>query len=200
MSRRTDHSAFDRRSLLGGALIGGVGAALGAQAVSATPSGPRAAIVPPPIWATEPLNLRMLLTPARVYDSRSGQLPDGTDPVTGATDTRLLVNQTRRIDVSFILGVEENFSGVPADSEAVLLNVTAVNCVGNTGYLKLWADGGTEPSTSSLNWDHQAATIANSVTTRHGNGYINVRCGGPAGGSVNFIIDVLGYYESTVLL
>ena len=59
---------------------------------------------------------------------------------------------------------------------------------------------GTEPTTSSLNWDHQAATIANSVTTRHGNGYINVRCGGPAGGSVNFIIDVLGYYESTVLL
>lgn len=199
MSRRSTRVALDRRSLLGGALLGGVGAVLGSRPVAAAPDGPRAAIVPP-VLATDALTFRMLLTPVRVYDSRVGQDPDGTDPFSGAGDTRLLRNGTRRIDVSYVLGSESSPTGVLPTTAAVLLNLTAVGTAGSSGYLKVWAYGGTEPAISSLNWDHQSAIIANSVTTRHGSGYIMIGCGGPVGCSTNVIVDVLGYYATDVPL
>ena len=202
MSRRESRLTLDRRALLGGALLGGVGAALGAQPASAAPRVVRSSSRPPrpeilPITppSTAALALRLLNTPVRVYDSRVGQAPEGTDNVTGAGDTRLAKDETRRIDVSYVLGDEANPTGIDTTSAGVLLNLTAVNTIGASGYLKVWAFSGTEPSVSALNWDHQSAVIANSVTTRHVDGWIMLKCGGATGCSTNVIIDVLGFYE-----
>lgn len=206
MSRRESRLTLDRRTLLGGALIGGAGAALGARPAAAAPVAARPAgralpqtDLAPPILTTSALWLKMLLTPVRVYDSRVGQVPEGTDPLTGASDTRLGRSETRKIDVSYVLGDETKWTGVDtATSEAVLLNITAVNTIGASGYLKAWAFGGTEPAISVLNWDHQSAVIANSVTVRHGGGYLMIGCGGAIGCSTNVIIDVIGTYEPPI--
>lgn len=203
MSRRATRVTLDRRSLIGGALIGGVGAVLGSHSAdaSAAPRSvpPRAEILPPDL-TSEVLNFRMLLTPVRVYDSRVGQAPDGTDPLSLASDTVVARGDIRRIDVSYVLGNEFAYTGVNAAiAKAVLLNVTAVNTVGASGYLKVWGYGGDEPSISSLNWDHANAVIANSVTSRVGLGYILVKCGGPVGCSTNVIVDVIGVHEGALI-
>ncbi len=201
MSHRESRLTLDRRALLGGAILGGVGAALGAQPASAAPRVVRSASRPPRseiVWpppSSQPLALRLLDTPVRVYDSRVGQAPEGTDSNTGAGDTRLAKDSTRRIDVSFVLGSAASPTGVDSTSAGVLMNLTAVNTIGASGFLKVWAYSATEPTVSSLNWDHQSAVIANSVTSRHFEGWISIKCGGPDGCSTNIIVDVLGYYE-----
>lgn len=192
MSRREGRSVFGRRSLLGGMLAGGVGAVFGGSGSAAAGVTPRPRGVAPVQSAGV---LTMLVTPIRAYDSRVGQAPNGTDPTTGASDTRLAKGVTRRIDIARVLGDEFQPTYIDPTSRAVLLNLTAVNTLGAAGNLKVWAWGGTEPTISALNWDHTNAVVANSVTTRHNGGWINVACGGVDGASTNVIVDVLGYYD-----
>ena len=196
MSRRESRLVIGRRSLLGGALVGGVGAALGGRGSAS------AAVVPRPMGVSPVQSagmLYMLVTPVRAYDSRVGSAPNGTDPNTGASDTRLVEGNTRKIDIAMVLGDVFQPTRVETTSRAVLLNLTAVNTLGASGFLKVWAwSSPVEPTISALNWDHTNAVIANSVTTRHNNGYINVACGGVDGASTNFIVDVLGYYDNPI--
>lgn len=194
-------TAMSRRKLLGSAIA----AAGAAGALTVVGSGTAAAAAPAarPSMAPRgaaptlsPLMQYLLPSPYRVYDSRSGQAPDGTDPNTGAGDTALARNITRTIDISYALGAGMNDSGVPTSAEAVLLTVTIVGTTGASGYLKIWSDGVAEPSTSVINWDHAGAIVANTVMTGCDGGYIKVKCGGATGASTNFIIDVVSYYET----
>lgn len=198
-------TAMSRRKLLGTALAaagtaGALSVVSGTPALAAAPtaaSAPRGAVpsgfAPP---TPSPLMQYLLTTPYRVYDSRSGQAPDGTDPNTGADDSALARNITRTIDVSYALGAGMNDSGVPTSAHAVMLTVTIVGTTGASGYLKIWSDGAPEPSTSVINWDHAGAIVANTVLTGCDGGYIKVKCGGATGASTNFIIDVVSYYET----
>ncbi|MDO8363014.1 MAG: hypothetical protein Q7V88_08960 [Actinomycetota bacterium] len=199
MSHR-ERVVLPRRALLGGAAVaaGSMLAPRAAQASGARAWRSAAAAGPVRPMGTGPgsygpLQLYLLADPVRVYDSRAGQVPDGIDPDTGAGDTPLVRNASRGIDVSYVLGVTP--TGVDTTSEGVLINLTAVNTVGAAGNLKVWASTGTEPAISVLNWDHASSAIANSVTTRHVDGYILVKCGGVVGCSTNLIVDVLGYYD-----
>jgi hypothetical protein len=141
----------------------------------------------------------LLTTPYRVYDSRAGQAPNGTDPNTGADDTALLRNDTRTIDISYALGVAATASGVPTTASGVLITVTIVGTTGASGYLKVWSDGAAEPATSVINWDRAGSVVANTVLTGCLDGYIQVKCGGATGASTHFIIDVVSYFETLAM-
>lgn len=200
MHTTTDHTTagVSRRKLLGTAFAaaGAAGAVAAFGSGTASAAAPRAAAAPRGAAPSlSPLMQYLLPTPYRVYDSRSGQAPDGTDPNTGADDSALARNITRTVDVSYALGAGMNDSGVPTSAEAVMLTVTIVGTTGASGYLKIWSDGAAEPSTSVINWDHTGAIVANTVLTGCDSGYIKVKCGGASGASTHFIIDVVSYYE-----
>jgi hypothetical protein len=88
-----------------------------------------------------------------------------------------------------------NAAGVPADADAVVLNVTVTDTTGNS-FLTLFPTGATRPTASNLNWT-PGRTTPNAVTVKLGTG-------GNAGkvsiynltGSVNVIADVAGYYKA----
>jgi len=193
-------TTLSRRRMLGTAL-----AAAGAAAATTVGTGGRAhaSALRPQGTAPEPsptLDFHLLPTPYRVYDSRSGQTPDGTDSNTGASDTALTLDETRTIDVSYALGKAANDSGVPTDSWGVLMNVTLVNTAASRGYLKVWAHESAEPNASSLNWDRVNAIVANAVTSACQDGYIDIKCGGITGSATHVIIDVVGYYDHTIMM
>ena len=85
-------------------------------------------------------------------------------------------------------------SGVPVTADSVVLNVTATGGSANNDYFSIWPSGQTQPTVSSLNFN-AGDTIANAVTVKLGTG---VNMGNlsmfNAGGVVNGIIDVAGFY------
>lgn len=196
---------MSRRKMLGSALVAagaaGAVAVAGGNAAAAAPAPAARPVVAPRGAAPSlsPMMQYLLPTPYRVYDSRSGQAPDGTDPNTGADDSALARNITRTVDVSYALGAGMYSSGVPTSAEAVMVTVTIVGTTGASGYLKIWSDGAAEPSTSVINWDHTGAIVANTVLTGCDSGYIKVKCGGATGVSTHFIIDVVSYFETLTM-
>lgn len=120
------------------------------------------------------------ITPARVYDSRPGELP------LTVPKGRLEPGMNRVVDCTV------NSSGVPADATAVVINLTAAATVGR-GFLGVYPDGVAAPATSTLNYN-VGLNIANSTTSGCGPGAkIRVRCGGSTG--AHFLVDVVAYYR-----
>ncbi len=122
------------------------------------------------------------ITPGRVLDSRSGATnvgPFSTPWSPGAAGIR---------DVQI-----GGLAGVPADADAVVLNVTVVNPTAGS-FLQLWPTGSTQPVFgSSLNYQKDQI-VPNQVTVKLGTGG-KVRVFN-AVGNVNVIADVSGYYKS----
>ena len=86
-------------------------------------------------------------------------------------------------------------SGVPADADAVVLNVTVTDTT-LPSFLTLYPAGQSRPTASNLNWS-PGLTIPNAVTVKLGTGGLNagkVSVFNLSGG-VNVIIDVAGYYK-----
>ncbi len=81
--------------------------------------------------------------------------------------------------------------GVPADGEAVLLNVTAVS-PSSSGYLTVYPYSFGLPTTSELNWA-SGQTTSQLVVSAIDYGKIVLYNGGS--GSVDFIADQVGYYD-----
>jgi len=82
-------------------------------------------------------------------------------------------------------------SGVPADTEALVLNVTAVNSLG--GYWTAYAAGTTRPATSNLNISRIGQTIANQVIVKPSASGVDFYSSN--GG--NLIVDMMGYYTGS---
>ncbi len=180
MARREHRIA--RRTLLGGAA-----AMAGAAFVPATGRAgavPRPSAVTPPSYG--PLSLYLLGTPVRVYDSRP-TFPPGT-----SGDTAFSKGTARTIDVSFVLGDSEVPTGVDTASDGVLMNLTVVDTV-SAGFVKVWADGGTEPGISAVNWTGPGAVVANGVICMHSGGLIKAKVDGATGCSAHLIVDVIGF-------
>jgi hypothetical protein len=137
----------------------------------------------PGIWvAQSPL---VTITPVRIYDSRTGQLPS-TPPKSPITN-----GATRDFDVTIAGGSP---SGVPASARAVLGNITIVNA-SSAVYLTIYQTGlSPSPTTSNVN-AAAGVTVANSFTSQVGVSVgtikITVQCGG---GPTDFIVDLFGYY------
>ena len=123
------------------------------------------------------------LSPLRILDSRPPPLRIGP----AATWT---AGQTQAVTIG-------GLGGVPADADAVVLNVTATGGTANGNYLSIWPTGAAQPTVSSLNVD-AAGTVPNAVTVKLGSGgqhqgKISIF---NAGGTQNVILDVVGYFKA----
>lgn len=115
------------------------------------------------------------LSPARLLDTRSGLGASGQ------------VAPGARVDVP-VLGR----GGVPTNAAAVVLNVTAVEPT-SSGYATVWPAGGSQPSTSNLNYA-QNDVVAGLVVAKVGAGG-KVSVGTSA--RSDLVADVLGWIPST---
>ena len=118
------------------------------------------------------------LDPERILDSR----PESQE---GPFSTPWGSQETREVTVA---GVGE----VPADVDAVVLNVTVTGTTASSN-LRIWPTGpGAVPTVSSLNWQ-PGWTIPNAVTVKVGAGNsVNVYNNN---GQAHVVIDVVGYFD-----
>src|SRR4030088_1184918 len=101
--------------------------------------------------AAQPPGQYHAITPTRVLDSRDG---------TGGFSTPFAGGQRRDVKIA-------GMGGVPADSTAVVINVTATDTAAD-GFLSVFPAGGVHPITSSLQWV-PGQTVPNLVTVGLGN-------------------------------
>lgn len=126
------------------------------------------------------------------YDSAAG---DGFSPLPPARilDTRQAgqpapwgEGETKAVSVTGV-------GGIPADADAVVVNVTVTGTTGAGGFLSVWPSGQLQPTASSLNWA-PGDTIANAVTLKPGpDGKVSVF---NASGDTQVIIDVAGWFAA----
>jgi len=121
------------------------------------------------------------VTPARVLDSRPG--PGNV----GGFTTKWGAGTVRELTIG------GGTSGVPADADAVVMNVTVTD-VTAASFLQLWPTGSTQPQFGS-NLNYVAGqTVPNAVTVKLGTGgkvsIFNQL------GSTNVIADVVGYFKA----
>ena len=117
------------------------------------------------------------LDPARIQDSRFGMQvgPYGSPWTDG---------ETRPVHAT-------GTGSVPADADSVVINATATNTTA-ASFLTVYPTGSSRSLTSSLNWA-AGVTIANAMTAKVGTGgNLDVF---NAGGSVDVVMDVAGYYR-----
>jgi hypothetical protein len=118
------------------------------------------------------------LAPCRVIDTR---LPNG--PLAGPA---LAASTTRTFTVT-------GACGIPATAKALSVNITVTQSSAQ-GHLRLYPGGTTSPLVSSINY-LAGQTRANNATFALGpGGTVAVRCV-QASGSVQFLLDVNGYFQ-----
>jgi len=85
--------------------------------------------------------------------------------------------------------------GLPAETRAVALNITAIK-PGDLGNLRLYPAGGAVPTTSTINFS-AGTTRANNAILRVGASGLAVRCYLPPGSTatVHLVVDVYGYFR-----
>lgn len=122
------------------------------------------------------------VTPCRLVDTRQAGFPAGYG-------TPALVAGVQR---NFDLNSDPLCTGIPASVDAYSLNVTVTNTAG-PGFIIIWPQGQTPPSTSSINYV-AAQTIANAVivpSDPSGTGGVSVVAGVSG---TDLIIDINGYF------
>ena len=117
------------------------------------------------------------LTPCRLVDTRNAAGPYGGPA---------LVNGTR----NFALAGQ---CGIPSNATAVAVNV-AVTAAGAGGFLTLFPQGASLPNFSSINYAAGQTRANNAIVPLSGTGGMSVACS-QASGSVQFILDVFGYFQ-----
>jgi hypothetical protein len=95
-------------------------------------------------------------------------------------------------------GVDRNFQiagqcGIPVDAVAASFNFT-ITAPADFGFLTVFPPGGAVPLVSTLNWSPGQTRANNAVTTFGPAGDITVHVGQPTG-TVDFVIDVNGYFR-----
>ena|GEM_PF-4283530 len=119
----------------------------------------------------------MPLNPARLADTRSGLSVPQAKVASGGTVTIQASNQW----------------GVPPDASAIYVNITVLSPPAN-GYLRIFAADAPAPTTNALDFDN--STMAQSLAVPlSADGRFTVLVG--AGGPVDLIFDLEGYYTST---
>jgi hypothetical protein len=128
--------------------------------------------VPPPAMAL------FKLTPCRLLDTRKSSGPDAAFPALAAHSERQFSLQGR--------------CGIPASAKALSVNMTAV-AAAVAGNLVIYPGNEAAPLASLLNFPAAAARGNNAIVRLAPDGTVNVL--NRAGGTVEFILDVNGYFE-----
>ncbi len=165
-----------------------------------------------PTWGVAAIEALLRGTGAPIQDTRPGTLNEATPglnlagavnpptfhavPPARLLDTRNsagLPNAGSRLGAGTVLNIAvTNFDGVPAGASAVVLNVTAVNPVGN-GFVTAWPMGMPVPATSNLNLT-PGVIKPNLVTVKVGaNGQVSLY---NQSGSTDLVVDIDGWYDA----
>lgn len=127
-------------------------------------------------------NVYVPISPCRLADTRPA--PD----TVGAKNTPLGAAATMTLNGRGASGQ----CTLPTDGTALVLNVTTLNATASS-FLTIWPTGLTRPLASSLNPSPGAPPTPNAVTTPlSASGQFNIYNNS---GSVNVIVDVVGYYS-----
>ena len=122
------------------------------------------------------------ITPCRVLDTRPA--PDNI----GNRNTPIGAGETHAVTAH---GNNGACTGIPAGATGLSLNVTTLGATSPT-FVTLWATGAAQPTASNLNPQPGQPPTPNAVTTGlSATGQFNVF---NAFGTVNVIIDIVGYY------
>jgi glucose/arabinose dehydrogenase len=118
------------------------------------------------------------LAPCRLVDTR-GTGPRGGPP--------LAAGAVRNFDL-------DGVCGVPATAKALAVNVTVTQSTA-AGDVRMWAQGGLQPTTSVISYRPGRARANNGIVSLGPTGGLSVFAGMPPSGTVHFILDVAGYFE-----
>lgn len=133
------------------------------------------------------------LTPFRAYDSRAAQPSQGI--ISTGQNRTISVKDSR--DGS---GAVISSNVIPSGAAAVAANIAVLNTTvgpnpGNGGNLTVNPGGITTANASAINWFGNGQILANGLTLAlNTSRQVTVVCGGAAGASTNFLIDIYGYY------
>ncbi len=133
------------------------------------------------------------IAPTRVCYTRS---PSGTSIISNQCNNGTAGNNGPLTQGETISVQVANIDNIPANTVAVVLNVTTTNTTNNGGFFTVYptpTSSTSPPNASDLNWS-AGETVANMVVVQVGNNNsINVY---NAIGSADLIIDVMGYYTN----
>jgi hypothetical protein len=115
--------------------------------------------------------------PCRIIDTRAPPGPAGGPSLAGGT--------SRSVSIA-------GGCGVPSGAAAAAVNVTVTGS-GSPGYLTIFP-GGVLPGTSTLNFRAGQTRANNAAVSLDGTGSLTVFAG-LAGGTLDFIVDVVGYFQ-----
>jgi parallel beta helix pectate lyase-like protein len=118
------------------------------------------------------------LTPCRLIDTRGPTGPLGGPALSGGADR------------NFTIGGN---CGVPSTATALAVNITVTQPT-MPGHLRFYAGGDPLPPVSTINYSAGQTRANNAVVTLGPNGDFVVRCV-QSGGTVQLIVDVVGYFE-----
>jgi hypothetical protein len=121
------------------------------------------------------------LPPCRAIDTRNPPGPYGGPP--------LVANAGRDFTLVGLVGQ----CNIPATAIALAANITATDATAQ-GNLRLYPAGTPLPLVSSINYPPKQTRANNAIVSLSPSGAIIVHCS-QAAGSVNFILDVSGYFE-----
>ncbi|MDQ2837803.1 MAG: hypothetical protein M3Y89_10365 [Actinomycetota bacterium] len=119
------------------------------------------------------------VAPTRIVDTRITG--------TGLPHAKLATGSTTAVTVG-------GLAGVPANASAVFAMLTAVSST--AGYLNAYPTGTTRPADVSLNYAANTATIFGAAVDLGTGGQFNIWIG-TAGSSIDFVVDIVGYYTAT---
>ena len=127
-----------------------------------------------------PLVLRYFtLSPCRLVDTRGPAGPLGGPALSSGV--------TRTFDL-------DGVCGVPATAKALAVNVTAVQGT-SFGNVQMWAGGSLQPTASVVNFAAGAGRANNGIVSLGPTGTVNVSAIVGGGGTVQFILDVVGFFQ-----
>jgi hypothetical protein len=133
--------------------------------------GAATGMIDPAAWAGSELHT---VTPCRVFDSRS-------------SPPALTSGVTRSVTVAGVCGI-------PSTATSVAANVTATSPTG-AGFLAIWASYEPAPTSSTLSFNAGRTIANNAVVELDDAGQILVQPTVAGGGSVDVIVDVVGFFE-----
>ncbi|MCU1390705.1 MAG: hypothetical protein JWL72_4043 [Ilumatobacteraceae bacterium] len=132
----------------------------------------------------------VLIAPTRVYDSRLATQASGNAGGRLSSGENRVVNVANGIDVN--TGSVASADLVPPAATGIVGNLTIADASGG-GFLSMTPGDAPTLTASSINWSASIVDLANAVTVKlDAQRRVKVFAGG--GGSVDFIIDVAGYY------
>lgn len=138
-------------------------------------------------------NVFIPITPARVFDSRctgaGGPLTVGSPRTVNVKDAH-----SPTVPACTVSGA----NAIPKGAAAVTYNLTVTNTTSNWGSVDLLPGTSTTITGSSINWTAPGATLANGGVIALGSGaaerQITAVMSGPTGATLDFVIDITGFY------